>query len=163
MAFNVTVLTLSHISIHVIIIFLSNFPIIVFWHLLFFNNCTFSNLKRSVWCYYAHIKPHQHPRYYPFSFQFSYNCFLTFTFFFNNYTFSNLFHAFTFSPTTLSLNITFHLSLFCLFIFPPLPFYLSTILNLNVTIHLPIHLPLFCLFIFTPSSINLLFSLPFFA
>ena len=61
--------------------------------------------------------------------------------------------------TTLNLNITFHLSLFCLFLFPSLTFSFPTTFNLNLTIRLSIHLSLFCLFIFTQSFINLLFSL----
>ena len=43
-AFVVATLQLSHISIHLIIIFLSNFPIIVFNIYIFFNIYTFSNL-----------------------------------------------------------------------------------------------------------------------
>ena len=37
-------------------------------------------MKYSIYCYYAPVNPHQHLRHYLFSFQFSYNCFLTFFF-----------------------------------------------------------------------------------
>ena len=82
-----------------------------------------------------------------------------FNFFFNNYTFSNLSHSFTFSspqsplPSTLILLYIFPF-IFLYFVsssFPLLPFHLPTTLNLNITIHLFLHLSLFCLFIFTSS------------
>ena len=84
--FIVTTLQLSHISVHVIIIFLSNFPI----------------------------------------------TFLTFTYFLNIYTFSNLSLSLTFSsPTTLYLNITLF---FLSFFFPVLSYSHPFTINLSFSL-----------------------------
>ena len=65
---------------------------------------------RNIYYYYALVKPHQHPLYYLFSFQFFYNCFNIY--FFNFYTFPIFlpllpFHFSTTSQTFLSLSYIF--------------------------------------------------------
>ena len=82
----------------------------------------------SMYCYYATIEPHQHPRHYLFYFQFSYNIFLTLLI-------HSFFLIFTLSQTFL----------------PLLPFHLPTTLYLNFTLTLSLYLPLFCLFLFSLS------------
>ena len=79
-------------------------------------------MKRNIYYCYAPVEPHQCPRHYHFSFQFSYNFFLTFSRFLNNYTFSNLSLFFAFSSLPYPLPYIFisllSSTLISLFIFP---------------------------------------------
>ena len=84
-------------------------------------------VKHSIYCCYAPVELHEHPRHYHISFQFLYNFFNIFFFFL----------TFTFSLTFL----------------PPLPFHLPITLYFNITLHFSLHLPLFCLFLFHPFTI----------
>ena len=93
-------------------------------------------MKRSIYCCYTPVEPHQHPRHYHFAFQFSYN------FFFNIYSFFKKY-----------LHFLQHFYIPYLFI-SPLPFtllfHLPTTLYLNITLRLSLHLPFFfCPFLFT--------------
>ena len=82
-------------------------------------------MKRSIYCCYAPVEPHQRPLHYHFLSNFPIIVFnIYYLFYFNIYTFS-----------TLSL---------------PLPFHFPTTFYFNITLHLSLHPPLFCLFLFTP-------------
>ena len=81
-------------------------------------------MKRSIYCCYAPVKPHQRPSHYHFLSNFLIIVFnIYFLFYFNIYTFSNL--------------------------SSPLPFHLPTTFYINIILLFSLHLPLFCLFLFT--------------
>ena len=102
-------------------------------------------MKRSIYCCYVPVEPHQHPRHYHFAFQFSYNFFLTFTHFFKNiYTFFNIFISLTFSSPHYPLPY---------FFISPLP---STLISLFVFLF--IFLSFFVLSYSQPFTINLSLS-----
>ena len=94
-------------------------------------------MKYSIYCYYVPVNPHQHLRHYLFSFQFSYNCFLTF--FFLIFT---LLQPFFLPYHFISPLLLQFFSLPYLFI-SPLPFTLISFFIFPFIFY-------FCLFLFTP-------------
>ena len=95
-------------------------------------------LKRSIYCCYAPVEPHQRPRHYHFSFQFSYNFFNIYLFFKYLYflqPFSIPYHFISPLPSTLIL-------LF-IFLFSVLSY------SYHFTINFPFSLPFFTYFSLT--------------
>ena len=104
-------------------------------------------MKRSIYCCYVPVEPHQHPRHYHFAFQFSYNFFLTFTHFLKNiYTFFNIF-----------------ISLTCSSPHYPLPyFFISSLPSTLISLFIFLFIFLFfCPFLFTTFYYKFI-TLPFF-
>ena len=86
-------------------------------------------MKRSIYCCYAPVEPHQRPCHYLFYFQFSYN-------------FINITHSLFKKKKIFTLSQTFLI---------PLPLHLPTTLYFNIILPLSLYFPLFCLFLFSHS------------